>query len=126
MSGKKNLHEGNILYFTLKVCKKTGTKKKKKRLWWFSSKGHFKDLTRQFSPKPKDGKVSKYCHMPLNHRCRVVLGCLSSERQFAAVTIKYFLNTITTQKIDNLQNSVSYLKIFFSTLSFGANHQNDI
>ena len=31
MSGKKNLHEGNILYFTLKVCKKTGTKKRKKR-----------------------------------------------------------------------------------------------
>ena len=27
MSGKKNLHEGNILYFSLKVCKKTGTKK---------------------------------------------------------------------------------------------------
>ena len=27
MSGKKNLHEGNILYFGLKVCKKTGTKK---------------------------------------------------------------------------------------------------
>ena len=25
MSGKKNLHEGNILYFSLKVCKKTGT-----------------------------------------------------------------------------------------------------
>ena len=24
---KKNLHEGNILYFGLKVCKKTGTKK---------------------------------------------------------------------------------------------------
>ena len=22
MSGKKNLHEGNILYFSLKVCKK--------------------------------------------------------------------------------------------------------
>ena len=27
MSGKKNLYEGNILYFGLKVCKKTGTKK---------------------------------------------------------------------------------------------------
>ena len=27
MSGKKNLHEGNILYFSLKVYKKTGTKK---------------------------------------------------------------------------------------------------
>ena len=24
---QKNLHEGNILYFGLKVCKKTGTKK---------------------------------------------------------------------------------------------------
>ena len=31
MSGKKNLHEGNILYFSLKVCKKTGTKKSAKR-----------------------------------------------------------------------------------------------
>ena len=29
MSGKKNLHEGNILYFSLKVCKKTGTKNAK-------------------------------------------------------------------------------------------------
>ena len=27
MSGKKNLHEGNILYFSLKVCKKTGDEK---------------------------------------------------------------------------------------------------
>ena len=27
MSGKKNLHEGSILYFGLNVCKKTGTKK---------------------------------------------------------------------------------------------------
>ena len=27
MSGKKNLHEGNILYFSLKVCKKTEIKK---------------------------------------------------------------------------------------------------
>ena len=27
MSGKRNLHEGNILYFSLKVYKKTGTKK---------------------------------------------------------------------------------------------------
>ena len=27
MSGQTNLHEGNILYFGLKVCKKTGTKK---------------------------------------------------------------------------------------------------
>ena len=26
MSGKKNLHEGNILHFSLKVCKKTCTK----------------------------------------------------------------------------------------------------
>ena len=26
MSGKKNLHEGDILYFSLKVCEKTGTK----------------------------------------------------------------------------------------------------
>ena len=27
MSSKKNLYEGNILYFGLKVSKKTGTKK---------------------------------------------------------------------------------------------------
>ena len=30
MSGKKNLHEGKILYFGLEVCKKTGTKRVKK------------------------------------------------------------------------------------------------
>ena len=28
MSGKKNLHEGNILYFSLKVCKKKLVRKK--------------------------------------------------------------------------------------------------
>ena len=36
MSGKKNLHEGNILYFSLKVCKKTGTKKVRQCIPLFS------------------------------------------------------------------------------------------
>ena len=36
MSSKKNLHEGNILYFGLKVCKKTGTKKVKIASFFYS------------------------------------------------------------------------------------------
>ena len=50
MSGKKNLHEGKILYFGLEVCKKTGTKRVKKVKSFQHKLGHRDDVCRFSSP----------------------------------------------------------------------------
>lgn len=53
---------------------------------------------------PKDGQFAKCCHTPPNHPCQLVLLCLYSARHFGALTLKFSLNTITTQKMARLED----------------------
>ena len=59
----------------------------------------------------KDGQFIKHCHTPLNHRFQLHLWCLPSERHFETLTVKLSLNAITTQKIADFQNSVTWYRI---------------
>ena len=68
---------------------------------------------------PKDGQSGHCCRMPPNHRFYLVLLCLSSERHFGAVTVKFSLNPITTQKIANLKNSLTPLNHRFQLAIMG-------
>ena len=74
----------------------------------------------------KDGRFAKFCHTPLNHRFHLVIWCLSSERHFGAVTVKFSLNCITAQKMNNLQNTVKRFRIIVFRKCFAADHQSDI
>ena len=61
---------------------------------------------------PKDGQFIKHCHTPLNHRFQLHLWCLPSERHFETLTVKLSLiNAITTQKLEDFQNSVTWYRI---------------
>ena len=72
----------------------------------------------------KDDHFAKFCHTPLNHRFHLVIWCLSSERHFGAVSVKFSLNRITAQKMTNLQNTVRRLIIIVLSLSYDAYHQS--
>ena len=72
----------------------------------------------------KDDQFPKYCHTPLNLRFHLVIWCLSSERHFGAVSVKFSLNRITAQKMTNLQNTVRRLIIIVLSLSYDAYHQS--
>ena len=52
----------------------------------------------------------------MNHRYRLTLWCLPSERHFEVVTMRLSLNAITTKKIADFQNSVTRLLIIVFTL----------
>ena len=52
---------------------------------------------------------AKYCHTPMKNRSQVILWCLTSERLFGAITVKFLLNAISTQNMANLQNVVTRL-----------------
>ena len=52
-----------------------------------------------------------YSHTPQNHRSLLLLWCLPSERHFEALTVKLSLNPIMTQKMVDLQNSITRLLI---------------
>ena len=58
---------------------------------------------------PQDGQFAKHCQTPLNHRFQLDFWCISPERHFEAVTVKFSLNAITTKKIADNQNSVTPL-----------------
>ena len=64
--------------------------------------------------------------MPLNHRFSLVLLCLLSEGHFGALTAKFSLILITTQKIANLQNTDTPFGIIVSSLSYCAYHRSNI
>ena len=53
------------------------------------------------------GRFAKFCHTPQTHRFNLVIWCLSSERHIGALTVKLSLNPIMTQKMADLQNSVT-------------------
>ena len=59
-------------------------------------------------------------------KSKLFLWCLSSERPFGAVTVKFSLNTIRTQKMENLQNGVRRLEIIVFSQSYRAYLQSDI
>ena len=58
--------------------------------------------------RPYDKKLAKpcYCQTPLTLRFHLVFWCLSSNRHFGTLTLKFLLNRITKETITNLQNTV--------------------
>ena len=47
----------------------------------------------------KDDQFAKYCHTPLNLRFHLVFWCLSSNRHFRTLTLKFLLNPIMKETI---------------------------
>ena len=71
----------------------------------------------------KDDQFAKYCHTPLNPRFHLVFRCLSSNRHFWTVTLKFLLNPVTKETMTNLQNTVKRLGIIVFRKCF---HQSDV
>ena len=59
----------------------------------------------------KDDQFAEYCHTPINLRFHLVFWCLSSNRHFGTLTLKFLLNPITKETMNNLKNTVTRLKI---------------
>ena len=74
----------------------------------------------------KDDQFAKYCHTPLNARFHLVFRCLSSNRHFWTVTLKFLLNPVTKETMTNLQNTVKRLGIIVFRKCFAADHQSDV
>ena len=54
--------------------------------------------------------------MPHNHRCHLVLCCLTSKSHCRVVSVRFSLNPIPSQKMTNLQNTVRHLIIIVLSL----------
>ena len=78
--------------------------------------------------RPYDKNLAKpcYCQTPLTLRFHFVSWCLSSNRHFGTLTLKFLLNRITKETITNLQNTVKRLGIIVFRKCFAADHQSDI
>ena len=78
--------------------------------------------------RPYDKNLAKpcYCQTPLTLRFHLVFWCLSSNRHFGTLTLKFLLNPITKETITNLQNAVKRLGIIVFRKCFAADHQSDI
>ena len=78
--------------------------------------------------RPYDKNLAKpcYCQTPLTLRFHLVFWCLSSNRHFGTLTLKFLLNRITKETITNLQNTVKRLGIIVFRKCFAADHQSDI
>ena len=78
--------------------------------------------------RPYDKNLTKpcYCQTPLTLRFHLVFWCLSSNRHFGTLTLKFLLNRITKEMITNLQNTVKRLGIIVVRKCFAADHQSDI
>ena len=74
----------------------------------------------------KDFQFPRYCHTPLNLRIHLVFLCLSSNRYFGTLTLKFILNPITKDMMINLQNTVKRLGIIVFRKCFAADHHTDI
>ena len=74
----------------------------------------------------KDDQFANYCHTPLNLRFHLVFWCLSSNRHFATLTIKFLLNPITKEAMTNLQNTFKCLRIIFFKKCFAADHPSKV
>ena len=92
--------------------------------------------------RPYDKKLAKpcYCQTPLTLRFHLVFWCLSSNRHFGTLTLKFLLNPITKETMTNSQNTgtltlkfllnpvtkESYLGIIVFRKCFAADYQSDI
>ena len=78
--------------------------------------------------RPYDKNLAKpcYCQTPLTLRFHLVFWCLSSNRHFGTLTLKFLLNRITKETINKLQNTVKRLGIIVFRKCFAADHQSDI
>ena len=74
----------------------------------------------------KGDKFAKYCQTPLSLRFHLVFWCLSSNRHFGTLTLKFLLNPITKETMTNLQNTVKRLGIIVFSKCFAADHQSDV
>ena len=74
----------------------------------------------------KDDQFAKYFHTPLSLRIDLVFCCLSSNRHFKTLTLKFLLNPITKETMTNLQNTVKRRGIIVFRKSFADDHQSDI
>ena len=66
----------------------------------------------------KDDQCAKYCHTPLNLRIHLVFWCLSSNRHFGTLTLRFLLNPITKETMTNLQNTLKRLGIIVFSKHF--------
>ena len=69
-------------------------------------------------------QFAKHCHRSLIHRFLLCYLCLSCKQHFGVLTVKCFLNQITTHKMASLENIVTRLRIIVLCYSFSACHQN--
>ena len=67
------------------------------------------DILTLRSYETKYVQFRKWCQTLPSHCLQLALLCLSSQRYFGNITVKFSLNLITTQKIANLQNNVTRL-----------------
>ena len=74
----------------------------------------------------KDDQFAKYCHTPLNPRFHLVFRCLSSNRHFGTVTLKFLLNPVTKETMTNLQNTVKRLGIIVFSNSIVAQNMANL
>ena len=91
------------------------------------NRGHFKAVMGRFDLTPllfKNRPIFKMLSQA--SKSKLFLWCLSSERPFGAVTVKFSLNAIRTQKMENLQNGVRRLEIIVFSWSYRAYLQRDI
>ena len=56
--------------------------------------------------------------MPHNHRCHLVLCCLTSKSHCTVVSVKFSPNPIPAKKMTNLQNTVRHIIIILLSLFF--------
>lgn len=75
---------------------------------------------------PKRWPISNCAQTSLNHRFKLVFWCLSPQRHFGAVTVKFSLNKIMTRKMVNFQNPVRRFQIIRFSWFSGAYHYSDI
>ena len=93
--------------------------------WCFLSERDFAALTlRFFNCALKYCQFAKHCHRSLIHRFLLCYLCLSCKQHFGVLTVKCFLNQITTHKMASLENIVTRLRIIVLCYSFSACHQN--
>ena len=74
----------------------------------------------------KDFQFARYCYTPLNVCFHLLFWCLSSNRHFETLTLKFLLNAITKDMMTNLQNTVKRLGIILYRKCFAADHHSDI
>ena len=79
-----------------------------------------------FTVSQVSDKFAKYCHTPLNLRIHLVFWCLSSNRHFGTLTLKFLLKHITKETMTNLQNTVKRLGVIVFRKCFAADHQIDV